>query len=446
MYLIDIPETRYARSGDLDIAYQTIGEGERNIVVVMGLWNHLDYWHEVPGYTDFLRGLGRIGKVAYFDKRGFGLSDRWTGGIPTLEERMDDIGAVMDAAGMESAAVLAWSEGGPLAIAFATAHPERVTHLLLFEAFARMPSAPDYQAGIPREDWESMLDEIVANWGTAKGWGDINPRFKKDPELLALMKKGERVCLRRNEVRPAFEWMLDIDVRSLLHAISQPVLVMYRERGAYTAHGRYLAANIPGAASAAFDGELHSPWGEGDEPAILERVISFITGNYEDGIQSDRTLATVLFTDIVDSTTTALATGDRAWRTRLDRHDAIATETVGAFRGVLIKGTGDGILATFDGPGRAVRCARELVRRLAHDGLAVRAGLHTGEVERRGGDIAGVAVHLAARIAAEARGGEVLASRTVVDLTVGSDFGFENRGERVLKGFDRTWELFALRS
>jgi class 3 adenylate cyclase len=357
---------------------------------------------------------------------------------------MDDVRAVMDTVGIERAAILAWSEGVPLALLFASTYPDRVTHLMPFDGAARWREAPGYP-GDSDEAIEAWVADTKANWGTGEMARRAHPTVMADPEHIAIIAKGERMCLRPNEVEPALRWFLDIDVRDVLPSIRVPTLAMTRQGSWMSQRLQYLQAHIDGAELAAFDGTWHAPWGDGDEDLILERIERFLTGSVR-GRQADRVLATVLFTDIVSSTAAARESGDRSWLEQLARHDEFSRRAVEAHRGVLVKTTGDGILATFDGPGRAVACARELRARLAEGGIQIRAGLHTGEIERREGDIGGLAVHLAKRVMDTAGSDEIWVTRTVTELVIGSELRFEPRGEHAFKGFDTRWELHALTS
>ena len=439
---LPVPETRYARSGDVSVAYQVMGEGPVDLVLVPGLVAHIEFFHELPGYTDFLRRLARFARVITFDKRGQGLSDR-VAGAPTLDERMDDVRAVMGAAGVRRAVLFGFSEGGSMSALFAATFPERVSHLILCGAFARFTNAPDFDLMFPADATMRSADY----WGTGASIKMFAHSVRDDAELTRLWAKGERLCASPGAYRALLTVNGEIDVRSILPDVRVPTLVLHRttDRAVPVANGRYLAAHIPGARMIEYPDGDHAPFtGDGME-TLCGDVEEFVTGQRAAAAAADveRVLATVLFTDIVDSTRRQAEIGDKAWRRVLDDHEALARRLVGSHRGRLVKTTGDGILASFDGPGRAILCATAFAAAAAKAGVMVRAGLHTGEIETRGDDISGTAVNAAARIMAEAGPGEVLVSRVVTDLVAGSGVRFAPRGERVLKGLPGDWSLFA---
>jgi class 3 adenylate cyclase len=380
--------------------------------------------------------------VIIFDKREQGLSDR-LGRPPTIEEMVDDMRAVLDAVGSERTAVLGISEGGAMALLFAATHPSRCTHLVLWSAYARMSRAPDYPDGIGPEAFDRWREIAEESWGGPVSLGLFAPSRKGDPGAenwwAHLLRSG-------TSPRGAVELMelyREVDVRSILPLISAPTLVLHRaeDRAIPAPLGRYIAERIPRARYVEVSGADHWIWSEARDE-VLDAIEEFLTGTRR-ARPPERVLATVMFTDIVDSTAQAAQLGDRRWRELLDRHDSVASGLVDRYRGRVIKGTGDGILATFDGPARAIGCAAELSRRLAVLGLRVRAGLHSGECELRGDDVGGMAVHIGARIAARAAPGEVLVSSTVKDLVVGSGIEFEDRGIAGLKGVPSEWRLYA---
>src|SRR5262245_1115852 len=435
MHSSDLPETRFAQSGDVSVAYQVMGEGPVDLIVVPGIVSHIEAFHEVAGNTDFFRHLPRFARVATFDKRGQGLSDR-IAAAPTLEERTDDIRAVMDAIGMRRAAVFGISEGTMMSAFFAASHPDRVTHLILYGGMPKFP---------PEQLSDDDLRAIMARWGDGGLVMAAAPSWAGDPDFPALAARFERLSCSPGNFRSLVEMNCRLDVRHILPGIRVPTLVLHRATDtlAPISGGRYYAEHIPGARLIEYPNGDHIPVA-GDYLALCSDTEEFVTGERHDTSgATERILATVLFTDIVDSTQQAARLGDAAWRHTLDEHDRIARRLIAQQRGQLIKTTGDGVLATFDGPGRAIRCALAMTPALARLNLSVRAGLHTGEVEERGDDIGGIAVHAAARVMAKAGAGEVLVSRVVADLVAGSGIGLTNRGEVELKGVPGKWQVFA---
>jgi class 3 adenylate cyclase len=438
---LPIPETRYARSGDVSIAYQVMGEGPINIIMVPGLVSHVEFFHELPGYTDFLRQLAAFARVISFDKRGQGLSDR-IAGSPSLDERMDDLDAVMKATGTSRAALFGYSEGASMSALFSATYPERVSHLLLYGGFARFSNSEDY-------DLMFSMDQMLRScrsWGTGASMKRFAPSLANDTAAIKLWAKGERLIASPSAYQAMIECNGLIDVRAILPQLRLPVLVLHNEADVAVpvANGRYLAAHIPGARYIEYPAGDHRPWAEGNAEALCGDVEEFVTGHREVVVQeAERVLATVLFTDIVGSTQQLASLGDVAWRHLLDEHDKAAHRLVEQHRGRVIKTTGDGILASFDGPGRAIKCAMAFSSAASHIGLKLRAGLHTGEVEVRGEDIAGIAVNAAARIMGEAAPGEILVSRVVTDLVAGAGVNFSRRAPRKLKGLPGRWDLFA---
>lgn len=430
-----LPVTKYAQSGDVSIAYQVMGEGPIDIVLVPGVIAHVEHMHELPGYTAFLRRLARFARIITFDKRGQGLSDR-VSGMPSLEERMDDVRAVMEAAGVKRAAIMGWSEGSAMSLLFAATYPERVSHLLLFGSCASVAWVVDY---------EKRADERFRVWGSGESFARAWPTFRTTPAGMELMGKTERLSSSPGAIRTLTLMNARIDVRPVLPAIRVPTLVMHRsgELMVPVEAGRELARHIPDARFIEYAGNDHVFW-SGNVDALLGDMQEFLTGSREHYLGDvERVLATVLFTDIVDSTRNAAAAGDQTWRHRLDSHDQLARQMVERHRGRLIKTTGDGILATFDGPGRAVRCALAFEAAAKQIGLPLRAGLHTGEIELRDRDIGGIAVHAAARVMAQCQPDEVWVSRVVTDLVVGAGLKFSERGSHELKGLPGSWDLFA---
>jgi class 3 adenylate cyclase/pimeloyl-ACP methyl ester carboxylesterase len=434
---LDLPMTHYAQSGDLNIAYQTMGKGPIDLILVPGLTTHVEFLHEIPGYTDFLRRLAAFARVVTFDKSGQGLSDR-AFGVPSLEQRMDDIRAIMDDIGSMRAALLGCSEGAAISVMFGATYPERTSHLILFGGAARMTAAPDYPFMRSEEEWGSRVDTIVSHWGTGRfGINVLLPSLATAPNVISQLGKLERLTYSPGAVRAMYRQNMLIDVRPLLPTVRVPTLVLHRraDAGVPVGNGRFLASQIPGAKFIEYaDCSDHFIFA-GDWPSLCGDIEEFVTGHRVTTVPDfDRVLATVLFTDIVNSTRRAAEMGDQAWRRVLDEHDRTAQQIVAQHRGNLVRTTGDGILATFDGPGRAIRCALALEAAAMRIGLPVRAGLHTGEIELRDDDIGGIAVHAAARVMAQSGPGEVLVSRVVTELVAGAGLKFSKRGAHEFKG------------
>jgi class 3 adenylate cyclase/alpha-beta hydrolase superfamily lysophospholipase len=438
------PETKFAQSGDISIAYQVVGTGPLDLLIVPGFISHLEQAWEDPSYTRFLRHLASFSRLIRFDKRGTGLSDRVTG-IPTLEERMDDVRAVMDATGSERAALFGISEGGPMSILFSATYPKRTSSLILYGSIARLGWAPDYP-------WGDKLDEGFEGWleGWRKDWGGpygleiLAPSVAHDEVFRQWWAKYLRLGASPSAVVTLFRMNAEIDVRDVLPAVRVPSLVLHRkgDRAIDPEHGRYLAQHIRGAKFVELSGDDHV-WWVGDSESIVEEIQEFLTGE-RPAIEPDRMLATVLFTDIVESTKRAAEIGDSRWRDLLNRHNVLTDAEIKRFRGRVIKTTGDGFMATFDGPARAINCALSVREQMGQLGIKIRAGLHTGEVELMDSDVSGIAVHMAARVLEEAKSNEVWASRTVKDLVVGSRFKFREQGVYSLKGVPGDWPLFAI--
>src|SRR4051812_7684387 len=431
-----LPETRYAISGDVNIAYQVMGSGPVDIVMVPGVVSHCEFMHELPGYTAFVRRLSTFARVVTFDKRGQGLSDRISG-APSLEQRMDDVRAVMDDIGSHRAVVVGFSEGSAMSALFAATYPERVAQLILFGGFAVTPYPPSGA--------EERIARVVKAWGTGEMMKTVIPSQAANPDAISHFAKLERLSASPGAVRAIALLNAQIDIRPILPAVKVPTLVLHRRTDARVPIeiGRELAAQIPNASFIEYPDGDHAFW-SGDAEPLLGDIEEFVTG-HRDGSSAEleRILATVLFTDIVDSTRSAAAMGDQAWRRSLDSHDQMAKQLIDKHRGILVKNTGDGILATFDGPGRAVRCALAFGTAAQQIGLPLRAGLHTGEIEIRGRDIGGIAVHAAARVMAKSQSSEVLVSRVVTDLVAGAGLKFAERGSHELKGLPGRWDLFA---
>jgi pimeloyl-ACP methyl ester carboxylesterase len=442
---VSAPPTQYAKSGDASIAYQVVGDGPIDLVLVLGFATHLELQWESPQFARFFERIGSFSRLILFDKRGTGLSDP-VAEVPTLEQRVDDVRAVMDAAGSERAALFGISEGGPMGIVFAASHPERATALVLHGAMGRTTEAPDYPWASPADALrESAAEFIVPYWGQeAEGLMELfAPSMAGDPGALEFTARMERTAASPAMVQQIFEMFLDIDVRDILPTIHVPTLVLHRryDRVVNRRAGEHLAAQIPGARYVELPGIDHLPWA-GDSEAVLGEIEEFLTGA-RSAPEPERVLATVMFTDIVGSTERAAAVGDARWRELLSAHQASVQRELARFRGREVKTLGDGSLATFDGPARAIRCGRSIAEAARSLGLEVRVGLHSGEVELMDGDVGGIAVHIAARVGALAGPGEVLVSSTVKDLVAGSGIRFVDRGAERLRGIPDEWRLFA---
>lgn len=440
-----IPPTRYAKCGDVHIAWSAGGDGPTDIVYCSNWTSHVEAWWDWAPFARLIRRLATLGRVILFDLPGNGLSDPLPlDQLPTIEQWMDYVRAVMDAAGSERAVLFAPEPGGSLAIPFVATHPNRASALILYGAFARIQRAQDYPFGIPEDRRVHGIQWFRERWGTGRQLELTAPGLAGDPYEVELMARAERYSASPGVAAAYFEMMADVDVRHVLGTVHIPTLVLHRsdDRWIRVEHGRYLGQHIPGAHYLELPGDAHFAC-YGDTDRVIAETRSFLSALPEPQ-HVDRVLATILFTDIVESSRQASKTGDGRWRETLDRHDAIVREILARFRGREVNTTGDGFLATFDGAARAVRCAlalREAVRGL---GLQLRSGLHSGEVELRGQDITGVAVHAAARVAGVARAGEVLVSHTVKDLSVGANLNFTARDKHELKGLPGVWETFSV--
>jgi pimeloyl-ACP methyl ester carboxylesterase len=439
------PRTQYARSGDLNIAYQVVGDGPIDLVFTFGWASHLDFQWADPNLTRFLRGLARFSRVLVFDKRGVGLSDPVTR-APTIEERMDDIRAVMDAAGSERAALIGYSEGGAMSALYAAAHPERTVALVMYETWVSGLLDPDRNpAG---QKWLAVdrdVRRIIDHWGEGVGLDYIAPGLEPTDLDRAAYGSFERAAMSPGMAKALWESFVHADVTAVLPTISVPTLILHHtDSHIPVEHARYAAEHIPGARLLELDGTDHAPLTH-DAHRIAGEIEEFLTGTRSTET-SDRVLATVLFTDIVGSTERAAALGDPQWLALLKRHDAIVRANLARFDGEEVRHTGDGFLATFDRPGRAVRCAFEVRAELeAHD-IPIRAGLHTGECERQGSGLGGLAFHVGARVLGSAADGEILVSRAVKDLVYGSGVELEDRGTHELRGVPGEWPLYAVAS
>ena len=437
-----LPETRYARSGEVNIAYQVVGDGPIDLVFVPGFISHLDLQWADPRIARFLNKLASFSRLIMFDKRGTGLSDPVAGPAP-LEDRMDDVRAVMDAAGSERAALFGLSEGGPMSIMFAGTYPERTHSLVLCGTFATATLDPDDNpAGQRWVDAYRSVRAAAEHWGEGRTLAVFAPSADTERDRIG---RGifERSAASPQMARLLIEMNIEHDVRDLLPSIRVPTLVLHREEEFVPlAAGRYVAENIPGARLVVLPGKDHIPF-YGDAAGYAEEVEEFLTGARH-APEPDRVLTTVLFTDIVGSTERAAALGDARWRELVALHDELVRAQLESHRGREVKTMGDGFLATFDGPARGIRCARAIADAVWTLEINVRAGLHTGECELVGDDIGGMAVNIGARIGALAGADEVLVSSTVKDLVVGSGIAFADRGARELKGVSGEWRLFAV--
>jgi pimeloyl-ACP methyl ester carboxylesterase len=426
----------------VNIAYQTAGQGGADLVFVPGWVSHVEHAWEEPSFLPFLQRLASFSRLILLDRRGTGLSDP-VERLPTLEERMDDVRAVMDAAASERAFLLGISEGGPMCTLFAATHPERTAGLVLCNTMARNVHADDYPWALTTEAWNRFLEVIEREWGTG-----LTPRFfapsrASDEAFVRSWARFERRAVSPGAMHKILAMAMDTDIRDVLPSVQVPTLVIHRtgDTAVSVDNGRYLARHIPGARLVEVPGVDHFPF-VGDADAILDEVEQFVTGTRR-GAEPDRILATVLFTDIVSSTEHAATLGDRRWRSVLESHHAIVRAELARFHGREIDTAGDGFLATFDGPARGIRCAQAVSAEVRGLGIEVRAGLHTGECEVIGDKLGGIALHIGARVAATAQPGEVLVSSTVKDLVAGSGIAFGDRGVHMLKGVPGQWRLFA---
>ena len=437
-------DVRFAQSGDVHVAYRVVGDGPIDLVYVQGTFTHLDVNWELPAYRRYCERLAEFTRLVLFDKRGMGMSDR-VPGAATLEQRMDDVRAIMDAIGSERAAIMGGSEGAALAMLFAAAHPEHTSGLILVGPTVRLHRDNDWPWGVrTRAEQEALLRELPERWGTGFWWMSFAPSVG---DQAWVDEFGGR--LQTNAATPgsAAEWMrmaYDIDVRAVASAIGVPTLILHRagDRVCHVGNSRFLAREIPDATYVELPGEDHSPWTTPDD--LLAEIREFLTGRREVATP-DRALATVLFTDLVGSTERAAELGDRRWRDLLAQHHSVVRRELARFDGHEQDTAGDGFFATFDGPARAIRCASAIIDALRPLDLDVRAGLHTGEVELHDDKVAGIAVNIGARVAAQGGPGEVVVSSTVKDLVAGSGLDFEDRETTSLKGIPGEWRLFAVR-
>ena len=441
------PQTRYARSGDLSIAYQVVGSGPLDLVLNHGWVSNIDLQWDEPYLATFLQRLASFTRLITFDKRGTGLSDRVAPNeLPTLEQRIDDVRAVMDAAGSEQAALFGISEGGAMCLLFAASHPARARAVLTFGSYAKRVWSPDYPWAPTTENREKEYADTAATWGTAVDMATIFPSMVGNASFREWIGAYFRAAASPAAAVALLRMNTQTDIRAVLPTVRVPTLVMNRtEDGDVMAdEARYIASQIPGAKLKLFAGADHVPW-VGRTEEILEEIEEFLTGSRH-AAADDRVLATILSTDIVKSTELLVRVGDRNWRELLGRHQAVVRRQLGRFNGREIDTAGDGFLAAFDGPARGIRCAKAVIDESSSLGVEVRAGMHTGECDVLGEKLTGIAVHTAARVSAAADPGEVLVSSTVRDLVSGSGIAFADRGTRPLQGLPEPLHLFAVQS
>lgn len=437
-------EVRYAQSGDVSIAYQVLGDGPIDVVMVPGFPSHLEVSWQQPRIAHFYRRLASFCRLIMLDKRGSGLSDRLSpGDMPGLEERIDDLTVVLDAVGSARASVIGFSDGGPLAAVFAATYPERTDALVLANTYPKRIASPDFPDAPSREEHEQLLQLIREQWGQPVYIDVLAPSMLEDGEFHVWWASFLRHSMSPGAALALQAMNSQTDVRAVLEAIHVPTLVLHRsgDRVNPLAGGRYFAAHIPGARFVELPGDDHFLW-LGDVDAAVSELEAFLTGG-NTAVEPDRVLATLLFTDIVGSTDHAVELGDRGWSALVETHNEVVRRELERYRGREVNTTGDGFLATFDGPARAVRCAKALVGRLAAVGVRIRAGIHTSEIEVIGDDVRGLGVHVAARIMALAHDDEVLVSSVVKDLSLGSGIEFAGRGSHQLKGVPDEWVLYA---
>jgi len=440
---MEAPETRYVAVGDADVAYQIVGDGPFDILYCTGLGSHIEqFWEGREWSAEELTRLASFSRLMFFDRRGLGASDGFsTGSMPTWEEWTEDIAAVLDVAGSKRTAIWAGSDAGPIAMLFAAMHPEVVSALVLLNTTARYLEADDYPIGEPPQAVDGIVDLLAKGWGTPDFARLVIPGYADNPAMLRRVSKMQRASATPRSAAAQYDYILrSLDVRQVLPLVQAPTLVLHVRESPFLplAHGRYLAEHIKGATLVELPG---GDIGYGPETAI--EVEEFLTGQ-RPRIEVDRILTTVLFTDIVGSTARAASLGDRRWRSLLDAHDKAVRDELRRFRGREINTTGDGFVASFDGPARAIRCAQAIAEATGKLGIEIRTGLHTGECEVRGEDLGGLAVHIAARVGAAASPGRVFVSGTVKDLVVGSGIDFADRGVHDLKGVPGTWKLFSV--
>lgn len=435
-------DTRYAKSGELSIAYQVFGSGGVKLVLIPGWASHVENIWTFREFADWAERVAHFARVVLLDRRGTGLSDP-VSDPPTLEERMDDVRAVLDAVGWERAAIWGISEGGPMAMMFAATYPDRTQALLLYGTFARFSRGDGYPHGYPAEVNDRWVPALGTTWGTGELSRAFAPSIAGDAATMRALARLERMAMSPGTARKLFGVMTQLDVRHVLPAIRVPTLILHRQgdKPVRVGHARYLAAHIAGSRYVELEGADHMPWAGGVD-ALLGEVREFLTGERAE-VEPDRILTTILFCDIVESTRRLAELGDQGWRQVLASFHALADDKLRHFRGRQLDTAGDGLFAAFDGPARAVRCGLALARAVQALGVQLRVGVHTGECELQGEKLSGIAVHLGARVAALAAPGQVLVSSTVKNLVAGSGLEFEDLGRHVLKGVPGDWHLFA---
>ena len=434
--------TQYVRSGDADIAYQVIGDGPSDLVMAFDWASHLEAVAELPFFEDLFRSLARFARLVWFDMRGIGMSDSLGGGVMPVESWVDDLLAVMDAAGSSRASLFVQGQATQMAVMAAAAHPNRIASLVILNGFARFARADGYPAGLPETHHEAFAADVEKNWGTGRLVPLFAPSLAGRPGFEDWWGRVERYGATPRLARARIEAVLQLDVRNLLPLVRVATLVIHNRDDSYVrvGNGRYLAEHIPGARLLERDSVDHFPLPDAD---LLDAIEEFVTGSRSHERDDERVLATVLFVDVVGSTERASEVGDRSWRRLLDSFQEKARDVLVAYDGRLEDTAGDGLLATFDGPARAIGCAARMRDDVRRVGLEVRCGLHTGEITRRSEGVAGIAVHIGARVSALAEPGEVLVTRTVKDLVAGSGIVFGERGEHELKGVPDRWALYA---
>jgi class 3 adenylate cyclase len=439
---VEHPETRYAKTGDAHVAYQVVGVGPPDLVLVSTWFSHVEARWDFPGFAHYLRRLASFSRLISFDKRGIGLSDPVPlDRLPLLEEWMDDVRTVMDAAGSERAVLMGANEGAMMAALFAATYPSRVSALVLANATARPAWAADNPSGVPSDVVDALIETVDRSWGEGLTMAAVNPSIAGNGHAVRAWGRFLRLAASPSVAAAVIRMIFELDVRGILPTIGVPTLAVSRRDAVFAAAtGRAVAELIPDAKFVEVPGVDYG-LAVGDVDPIVDEIEEFVTGARPTH-DVERVLSTVLFTDIVDSTRVAVELGDRGWRTMLDAHEEGARREVDRHGGRIADFTGDGVVATFDGPARAVRCALALHDHAHTLGVAIRAGVHTGEIERRGDDVAGIAVHIAARVMALAGQDEVLVSRTVKDLVAGSGLRFEDRGTHALKGVPERWQVF----
>jgi class 3 adenylate cyclase/pimeloyl-ACP methyl ester carboxylesterase len=445
---VNRPETQIAMNGDLAVAYQVIGGGPLDMLFMPNWFSNVEGWWDIPEMARWFEAASTIGRMAYFDQPGTGLSDPISlENPPSLEQWVDSARVVLDAANISQAAVIAVDGAFPVAALFAATYPGRVSALVSFDGYARVRQDDDYPFGVDAESIEGLLEGLIALWGTGEIQRTLNWDMPWNEEIRKRWARFERMMASPRMASLMLHQLSELDVRDVLPTIRTPTLVVHHaDHPIWTPeYAQYIAEHIPDAKLVSLPGKNLYPVFD-DWRECMDELREFLTGMRDTQVDEDRMLATVMFTDIVESTKLAAEKGDRRWRELLDAHDAVVRSQLGRFRGREVKTVGDGFLATFDGPQRAIRCAMAIRETLAPLGLEVRTGLHTGECELRGDDVGGIAVHIGARVVSEAGPSEVLVSSTVKDLVVGSGLAFEDRGARELKGVPGEWRLYAVAS